>query len=259
MHPDLILDPQLKYWVLIPISVVMAAVGLLRGHVTYLILPTPKQQDSKEVRQGQFLKRAQAFRMNNLVLSRSEFSTRQQYYADKLTSPEYLAKVSGVDDDPMSQLTDPANNEAITNMLKGNLMNYIPQTLIMAWVNFFFAGFVVMKLPFPLTEGFKGMLQQGINTPNLDVRYVLAISWYFVNLFGLRPIYALLTGDSTQASQLVGQMTQQTPMPNLGGPGSNVQRVFNGEAESIQILSHKFALDDVVERLVDELADRSNL
>lgn len=250
MVPELILDPQLKYWVLIPISVVMAAVGLLRSSATFLLEPSRKRLDYKTVRQGQFLKRAQAFRYNNEVLGDEEFATRRQYYTETLSTTEYLAAQPGADDDPMSMMTNPATNDQVMNMLKGNLMSYVPQTLIMGWVNFFFAGFVVMKLPFPLTEGFKGMLQQGINTPNLDVRYVLAILWYFVNLFGLRPVYALLMGDATQAQQLVGSMTLQTGMPNLTAPGTNVERVFQGEAESIQILSHKSVFTGVVDRVV---------
>ena len=117
-------------------------------------------------------------------------------------------------EDPMAAL-NPGSNEALMQMAKGNLMSYIPQTVIMAWVNYFFAGFVVMKLPFPLTDGFKNMLQSGVNTPDLNVRYVSSISWYFVNLFGLKPIYSLLMG-SDEAAELMQQQGQQQPqMPNL--------------------------------------------
>ena len=42
VSPDLILDPQLKYWVLLPISFVMVLVGLLRSNITLLLTPSPK-------------------------------------------------------------------------------------------------------------------------------------------------------------------------------------------------------------------------
>jgi len=40
--PDLVLDPQLKYWVLLPISFAMVLVGLLRSNITLLLTPAPK-------------------------------------------------------------------------------------------------------------------------------------------------------------------------------------------------------------------------
>lgn len=49
--PDLLLDPQLKYWVLLPISVAMVLVGLLRSNITYLLQPQPKLENYKNVRE----------------------------------------------------------------------------------------------------------------------------------------------------------------------------------------------------------------
>jgi hypothetical protein len=53
---------------------------------------------------------------------------------------------------------------------------------------------VVVKLPFPLTLGFKSMLQRGIETPDMDVRWVSSLSWYFLNFFGLNGLYQLILG-----------------------------------------------------------------
>ena len=49
--PDLLLDPQLKYWVLLPISVAMVLVGLLRSNITYLLQPQPKLENYKNLRE----------------------------------------------------------------------------------------------------------------------------------------------------------------------------------------------------------------
>ncbi|KAK7679269.1 hypothetical protein QCA50_017654 [Cerrena zonata] len=250
---DLILDPQLKYWVLLPITFAMVLVGLLRSNVTLLLKPQPKLEGYKESREKQFLKRAACFRSNNGLLTEDEFDTRQQYYLEKLNSTEFYAKIESSSATPANPFTDGATNDALVNMAKGSLMNYIPQTLIMGWVNYFFAGFVIMKLPFPLTDGFKSMLQNGVATPDLDVKYVSAISWYFVNLFGLRPIYSLLMGDSTAADELISQQQQQQALPNIGGPGGpKVDKVFKAEAENIQILSHDSLYDGIVERVLNQ-------
>jgi hypothetical protein len=59
--------------------------------------------------------------------------------------------------------------------------------------------YVVVKLPFPLTLGFKSMLQRGIETSDMDVRWVSSLSWYFLNFFGLNGLYRLiLGGDNSQ-------------------------------------------------------------
>jgi hypothetical protein len=183
-------------------------------------------------------------------LTASEFASRQNYFIETLKSPEFYAEKPEANATPANPFTDPSTNDALMSMAKGNLMNYIPQTVIMGWINFFFAGFVIMKLPFPLTDGFKSMLQNGVATPDLNARYVSAISWYFVNLLGLRPVYSLLMGDSTAADQLI-QQQQQQPLPNIGGPGGpKVDKVFAAEAENIQILSHESVFTGIVDRVL---------
>lgn len=53
-----------------------------------------------------------------------------------------------------------------------------------------------MKLPFPLTPQFKAMLQSGVGTRDLDVRWVSSLSWYFLTLFGLQPVYNFILGSN---------------------------------------------------------------
>lgn len=110
-------------------------------------------------------------------------------------------------------LTDPAAMEGMMGGMKTQMVMMVPQMVIMGWINFFFSGFVLsachvqalndytltsaffaVKLPFPLTVGFKSMLQRGIETPDMDVRWVSSLSWYFLNLFGLNGVYRLVLG-----------------------------------------------------------------
>lgn len=92
-------------------------------------------------------------------------------------------------------MTDPAAMEGMMGMMKGNMAMMVPQTLIMSWINAFFAGYVILKLPFPLTLRFKSMLQSGVATRDLDVRWVSSLSWYFLNLFGLQSVFIFILGN----------------------------------------------------------------
>lgn len=51
MIDDLLLDPLLKWWMLLPISLAMVLVGLLRSNVTFLISPKPKLEYFRNARE----------------------------------------------------------------------------------------------------------------------------------------------------------------------------------------------------------------
>ena len=59
-----------------------------------------------------------------------------------------------------AMMSDPT---MMIDMLKKNVHMIVPQMLTGAWVNFFFSGFVIAKIPFPLTQRFRTMLQRGID------------------------------------------------------------------------------------------------
>jgi hypothetical protein len=52
-----------------------------------------------------------------------------------------------------------------------------------------------VKLPFPLTIKFKSMLQAGVMTKDMDPRWMSSISWYFLCIFGLQPVFNFLLGS----------------------------------------------------------------
>ena len=150
------------------------------------------------------------------VLTPAALASRKAYFVAAYQNGVFLKDPDARGKGPVNPMTDPAGMDAMMGMMKGNMAMMIPQTLIMGWINAFFSGFVIcafaflsikhecnelantvsiVKLPFPLTIRFKSMLQSGVMTRDLDVRWVSSLSWYFLNLFGLQPVFGFILGD----------------------------------------------------------------
>jgi len=131
-------------------------------------------------------------------------------------------------------------------MLKKNVTMLVPQLLIVGWVQYFFSGFLLVKIPFPLTLPFRGMLQRGIELAGLEVTYVSSLSWYFLNLFGLRGINTLVLGEANAADD--AKLMQQQMM-GAGGM-IDTKKLYKAEKENIDLVEHKWAVEEVEKRIL---------
>ncbi|KTF91204.1 hypothetical protein cypCar_00000240 [Cyprinus carpio] len=104
------------------------------------------------------------------------------------------------------------------------------------------------KVPFPLTLRFKPMLQRGIELISLDASWVSSASWYFLNVFGLRSMYTLILGQDNAADQSRIMQDQMTGAAMAMPPDPN--KAFKSEWEALEIVEHKWALENVEEELM---------
>ncbi|KAL5583286.1 hypothetical protein UlMin_015728, partial [Ulmus minor] len=179
------------------------------------------------------------------------------YYSNEENGLLHVPK--GQAQNPQAQMfSDP--NMAM-DMMKKNLSMIIPQTLTFAWVNFFFSGFVAglnlylcflfffsyglyflqPKYPFPLTQRFRSMLQNGIDLSTVDVSYVSSRSWYFLNLFGLRGLFSLILGEENA-------MDDTQRMMQMSGFGFDPTKNLSAEKDSLDIIQHDWALPKFEQR-----------
>lgn len=99
-----------------------------------------------ESRERQALIRGVNFRNNaSLALTPANFEARKNYLISAFKEGEFLKDKENKGQAAPNPMTDPAAMEGMMGMMKGNMAMMIPQTLIMSWINAFFAGFVIRR------------------------------------------------------------------------------------------------------------------
>lgn len=174
---------------------------------------------------------------------------RRHFFNNEETGYFKVQKRTAPSQNPM---TDPG---MMTDMLKGNVTNVLPMIVIGGWINWMFSGFLTTKVPFPLTLRFKPMLQRGVELTYLDASWVSSASWYFLNVFGLRTIYALVLGENNAADQSKVMQEQMSGAAMAMPP--DPKAAFKAEWEALEITEHKWALQNVEADLLSTFANDS--
>ncbi len=110
------------------------------------------------------------------------------------------------------------------------------------------------------------MLQSGVNTKDLDVTWVSSLSWYFLNLFGLQSIYALLLGDDNGKSPHISSTSTLLTLRAAGslrdvnsmgagampafGPGQDPSKLFEAESENLEVAGWYSVCHGVEDRML---------
>ncbi|CAB9506561.1 membrane protein complex subunit 3 [Seminavis robusta] len=276
----LLLDSDIRDWVVLPLFVIMIAAGLLRQNVGVLLKADPQKSNFIQQRAQGTARHASKLKSGaSHYISTWQWQIRRMHYAKLLQDtaewcesdeaeaagkPKKMVKKEdgtlveaddsgAADDDPMSNMMNPLS------MMKGNMAFMVQNMVMMQGIQHFFSGFILLKVPFPLTFGFKQMFQRGLfELPTLDTSYVSSVSWYFLVMFGLRSFFKLAIGDPSQE-----QKEQQIVMTQLGfspanpaatGSGGDANaKMLRGEAENIEMFlqtTHKSKLDGVEKRLL---------
>jgi hypothetical protein len=256
----LLLDPDIRDWVVLPLFVIMVAAGLLRHYVGILLqgpkaktLPVP-QRTQNLLRQTTKIRSGAAHYMVTW-----KWYVRKQHYVDMLRKEaEWCEQIKQDEDDeaedPMSAMM---NNPM--GMMKGNMVFMVQNMVMMQGIQHFFSGFILLKVPFPLTVGFKSMFQRGlVELPDLESSYVSSVSWYFLVMYGLRSFFKLAIGEPAlevrEQDMLLSNMgMRNAPQPGKSDPdGEAMGKQLRQEAENLELFlqAHKSEMDGVEKRLL---------
>ncbi|GFQ96537.1 ER membrane protein complex subunit 3 [Trichonephila clavata] len=240
---ELLLDPDIRLWVFLPIVIITFLFGIVRHYISILLTST-KKVELTQVQDSQAIIRSRLLRENGKYIPRQAFLMRKHYFNNEDVGYFKTQKRSPPAQNPM---TDPS---VMTDMVKGNFTNVLPMIIIGGWINWTFSGFVTTKVPFPLTLRFKPMLQRGIELLSLDASWVSSASWYFLNVFGLRSIYALVLGENNAADQ-TRAMQDQMSGPAMAMP-PDPKQAFKAEWEALEICDHQWILKNIEAELIEE-------
>merc|ERR1711865_93010 len=207
-------------------------VGVLRDRVTRMLRSNPKGK-LENVQQSAALAKAKVLRMHSGFIPEESFRMRKKFLID-----EHLSKAKEKNPmDAMQMMNDPS---MFMDMMKKNMVMVVPQMAMMGWVSYFFSGFIVGKLPFPLTDRFKMMLQRGIDFSSLSL--------YILCLFGLRGVLTVALGPNDDADDT--KIMQQQMTGGMNAQAQDMEKIFEGETKQLNMIQWESSLANIETRIM---------
>lgn len=77
------LDPQIRDWVLLPLTLVMILIGVLRHFIAKAMKSEPKVE-AKAIKEGQIVLRARALRAGGGAIPERSFDMRRHYFCNEV-------------------------------------------------------------------------------------------------------------------------------------------------------------------------------
>lgn len=192
--------------------------------------PAAKDQMAEDQRPYQAtVQRSAAFRANASQLTFSGFQQRLRAFS----GPNGALLSTPPKRDAQEALNNP---DLMTGMLKQQMGGLVPQMAMGAFVNYFFGGFILGRIPFSLSPRFRVMLQRGIDLPALEPSYFTSLSFYLLALFGLGGAFRLVFAEEAidDAAQMAA--AQQAAMPSFA---FDPPKAYQQELGAYTLLEHK--------------------
>lgn len=249
MH-ELVLDQAVRDWVLVPLTLSVVLMMVLRQYITTLVgsgSPDQGKVDPVELSEKHLISRANMLRMSHGCIPEAAFLERRNFFMNKDTG--VLLKKS---ESRTAQEQLMGNPDMMMSMMKGQITGFLPQIAMGMFVNYFFAGFILGKVPFQLSPSFRPMLQRGIELPSLDVTYFTSLSFYILLLFGLRGVFMLVFREDTVNDT---QMYQKQMAAFGGNQMVDIQKAFEAERAALNMTPYKSCLDNVEASAAELLRD----
>jgi hypothetical protein len=261
MSETILLDSDIRDWVVLPLFVIIVAAGLLRFYMGNLLNPAPKDLSKVAQRTQSALRTTSALKTGAIhFLSTQKLEARRAAYPEVLKEQVEWCENHLDEKEAAEAEGDAPNPFAMMEGMQGSMVFMVQNMAMMQAIQHFFSGFILLKVPFSLTMGFKQMFQRGLEgLTTLDTSYVSSVSWYFLVMYGLRGFFRLVIGspkmETVQSQQLLFFLGKK---PGGGNPAQNPDddamiKQMNAEADNLPVVlpkQFKSQLDSVEKRLL---------
>lgn len=256
---EIYFDPQIRNWVFVPLLVGLLILAKVKQNIQRILAGGPKkeaavtsEQGLEAQRNGIKLLRAKKFISHCNLLPHSSFLSRASYFCH--AEKGLLARPEPIAENPLGMMANNpmANPEAMAGMLKGNLMLILTMGLQYWGVSHFFSGMLVGRVSFPVPQKFRETLQKGVEVLNIDVKYISALSLYFLTFFGMDKLLALLFPRGAGEAEPEPAAAQANPMAAMGMPAADGQKKdFDSLIAEIKMAKHAFLLENALGDFAD--------
>lgn len=124
----------------------------MRHYLISYLDSRPKPPTRKALREQRALLRGQLLRANGRHLSLPEFEARREALIKAYSEGVFLAKKpvengESTESEAPPNPFDPAAMDGMMSMVKKQAVLFVPQSILMGWINLFFSGFVLSMSP----------------------------------------------------------------------------------------------------------------
>ncbi|CDU19066.1 hypothetical protein YYC_01973 [Plasmodium yoelii 17X] len=250
----LVLDERIRMHALIPIFIIVLLVCIIKSNLGQMPQPALKM-DIEKMRQNNFLSRFTQLKTNSGFISPLAFLNRRYFYNKPQIGffNEVPEQINPLDSFLKQDTSD------LFGMMKNQIPFLILQLGLGFLINMFFSGYLVAKIPFPLTYKFKSTLQMGMDIELLDMKFVSSLSWYFLVMFcssGLISIvdyFFLQDNDRSKNSPIDNLMSSQNPLKQPVNPTSaaDITNIYEKKKEELNTMRYKFLLENIEYHLIE--------
>lgn len=280
---NILLDSSIRDWVVLPLLIIMVEAGLLRHYLSLAMKPAEiKKIPHIEHRTKNALSRASRLRSGAAsYLSKNIWEGRVRYWTtgnesmslngnnslDPKGGTGYLQEelqwieeeedILKADSSKKASDDDMPDPMAMMGPMKGQFVFMAQNMVMMQGIGYFFSGYVLVKVPIPLTMGFKLMFQRGLDLSTLETSYVSSVSWYFLVMYGLRAFFKLVIegdgnnqNDFREASMIMADLGCTMHAAGPVNKKFDAVQAIKSEIENLELSKHKSILDDADKRLL---------